>query len=60
MRSSININLTTDKILIRLNEKCEHKEIMAALKNKVIELKKLYQDEKFRDGRYSRFNSKRN
>ena len=46
MSSSININLTTDKILIRLNEKCEHKEIMAALKNKVIELKKLYQDEK--------------
>jgi len=46
MRSSININLTTDKIVIRLNEKCEHKEIMAALKKKVVELKKLYQDDK--------------
>lgn len=46
MRSSVNINLTTDKIIIRLNEKCEHKEIMAALKKKVVELKKLYQDDK--------------
>jgi len=46
MRSSVNINLTTDKIVIRLNEKCEHKEIMAALKKKVVELKKLYQDDK--------------
>lgn len=46
MRSSVNINLTTDKLLIRLNEKCEHKEIMAALKKKIVELKKLYQNDK--------------
>lgn len=46
MRSSVNINLTTDKILIRLNDKCEHKEIMAALKKKVTELKQLYQNDK--------------
>ena len=46
MRSSVNINLTTDKLLIRLNEKCEHKEIMAALKKKIVELKKLYKNDK--------------
>ena len=46
MRSSVNINLTTDKLLIRLNKKYEHKEIMAKIKKKIVELKKLYQNDK--------------
>lgn len=46
MRSSINVNLQTDKLIIKLNEKCEQKELMQAIKKKLPQLKTLYQDDK--------------
>ncbi len=46
MRSSINVNLQTDKIIIKLNEKCEQKELIQAIKKRLPQLKKLYQEDK--------------
>lgn len=46
MRSSINVNLQTDKLIIKLNEKCEQKELIQAIKKRLPQLKKLYQEDK--------------
>lgn len=46
MRSSINVNLQTDKLILKLNEKCEQKELIQAIKKRLPQLKKLYQDDK--------------
>ena len=44
--SSISINLKKNEIVIKLSEKAEQKILIADLKKKLLELKKLYQDEK--------------
>ena len=46
MRSSINVNLQTDKLIIKLNEKCEQKELIQAIKKRLPQLKKLYKEDK--------------
>lgn len=46
MKNCISINLKKDKIIIKLNEGAEQIEIIEALKKKLVELKKLYKDEK--------------
>ena len=46
MRSCISINLKKDQIVIKIAEDAEQKSIIAALKRKLPELKKLYKDEK--------------
>ena len=46
MRNCISINLKKDKIVIKIAEDAEQKNIMAALTKKIPELKKLYKDEK--------------
>ena len=46
MRNCISINLKKDKIVIKIAEDAEQKNIMAALTKKIPELKKLYQQEK--------------
>lgn len=46
MRSCISINIKKDSILIKINDEAEIKEILITLKRKLIELKKLYQDDK--------------
>ena len=46
MNNSVSINLKKDKILIKLSDEAEQKEIVEALKKKLPELKKLYKDEK--------------
>lgn len=42
----ISINLKTDKILIRINDETEQKQIVEELKKKLPELKKMYKEEK--------------
>lgn len=42
----VSINLKKDEIIIKLSENAEQKEIVEILKKKVLELKKLYKDEK--------------
>ena len=44
--SCVSINLKKNEIVIKLNEKAEQKLLIASLKRKLPELKKLYQDEK--------------
>lgn len=44
--NSVSINLRKDEILIKLDEKSKHEEIVGALKKKLPELKKLYKEEK--------------
>lgn len=46
MRSCISINTKKDSIIIKINDEAEIKEILICLKRKLMELKKLYQDEK--------------
>lgn len=46
MRSCISVNIKKELIFIRINEEAETKEILICLKKKLIELKKLYQDDK--------------
>lgn len=46
MENSVSINLKKDVIIIKLNEDAEYTEIVARLKRKLPELKKLYQNEK--------------
>ena len=46
MRNCVSINLKKDKIVIKLNEEAEQEELVASLKKKLPELKKLYKDEK--------------
>ncbi len=46
MAQYVTINTKQDQIVIRLSEKAEHEEIVASLKKKLQELKKLYQKEK--------------
>lgn len=45
MRSCISINTKKDSILIKINDEADIKEILITLKRKLIELKKLYQDD---------------
>ena len=46
MRSCITINQKKDEIIIKIAQKAEYDEIVKQMKKKVVELKKLYQDEK--------------
>lgn len=46
MKNCISINLRKDKIVIKLSDEVEHKDIIECLKKKLPELKKLYKDEK--------------
>ena len=46
MKNCVNINLKTDKIVIKLNDEAEQKDIVENLKKKLPELKKLYKDAK--------------
>lgn len=46
MKNCININLRKDQIVIKISEDAEQKNIVAAFKRKLPELKKLYKDEK--------------
>lgn len=45
-KSSIFINLKKDKIIIKINETSTHEEVLKDLKEKLPELKKLYQEER--------------
>jgi len=45
-KNHVSINLKKDEIVIKLNDESKHEEIIEALKKKLPELKKLYQDEK--------------
>ena len=46
MKNCISINLRKNEIIIKLSDEAEQKDIIASLKKKLPELKKLYQDEK--------------
>ena len=46
MKNCVIINLKTDKIVIKIAENAEQKEIIQVLRKKLPELKKMYQDEK--------------
>lgn len=46
MRSQIKVNLTNEKLIIKLNDESSQKEITESLKKKVTELKKIYKDSK--------------
>ena len=46
MRNCVSINLKTDKIVIKIAENAEQKDIIQVLRKKLPELKKMYQDEK--------------
>lgn len=46
MKNCVSINLKKDKIVIKIAEDAEQKEIIQSLKKKLIDLKKMYQDEK--------------
>ena len=46
MRSSVSIQLKKDEIWITINDKAEEKEIMASLKRKLVDLEKLYKEDK--------------
>ena len=45
MKNCVTINLKKDEIIVKINEKAEHKEIMECLKGKIKDLKKLYRDD---------------
>ena len=46
MKNCVSINLKTDKIVIKIAENAEQKDIIQVLRKKLPELKKMYQDEK--------------
>lgn len=46
MKNCVSINLKKDEIVIKLSNEAEQEEILEALKKKLTELKKLYQDAK--------------
>lgn len=46
MKNCISINLRKDEIIIKISEEAEQIEIIGCLKRKLIELKKLYKEEK--------------
>lgn len=46
MSNCININIKKDEIIIKISDKAGQREIVNELKKKIIQLKKLYQDEK--------------
>lgn len=46
MRSSINISMKKDLIIIKINENASLREILVSLKKKLVELKILYKDDK--------------
>lgn len=43
--NNVSINLKKDEILIKIDDNCEHREIIKQLKTKLTNLKKLYQNE---------------
>lgn len=45
MKNCVTINLKTDRIIVRIDERAEQKEILEALNRKLKDLKKLYKDE---------------
>lgn len=45
MKNSVTINLKKDEIIVKINDKAEHKEIIECLKDKLKDLKKLYKDD---------------
>ena len=45
MKNCVTINLKTNEIIIKINEKAEQKEIIECLKRKMKDLKKLYKDD---------------
>lgn len=45
MKNCVTINLKTNEIIVKINEKAEHKEIIQCLKEKIKDLKKLYKDD---------------
>lgn len=45
MKNCVTINLKTDKIIVKIDESSEQKEIIEALNKKLKDLKKLYKDE---------------
>lgn len=46
MNNCININLKQEKIIIKISEQATHQEIMKCIGKKIIQLKKMYQEEK--------------
>lgn len=46
MKECISINQKTDKIIIKISETEEYKEIITTIKNRISQLKKMYQNEK--------------
>lgn len=46
MKNCVSINLKKDEIIIKISEKAEEKEIKESLKKKLVDLKKLYKEEK--------------
>lgn len=45
MKNCVTINLKTNEIVLKIDEKAEHKEIIACLKQKIKDLRKLYKDD---------------
>jgi len=45
MKNCVTINLKTDKIIVKIDERAEQEEIVESLKGKLKDLKKLYKDE---------------
>jgi len=45
MRNCVTINLKTNEIIVKIDEKAEQKEIVECLKEKIVDLKKLYKDD---------------
>ena len=46
MNNSISISIKKNQVIIKIDENAEQKEIISALKKKIIELKNLYKDDK--------------
>ena len=46
MKNCITINLKKDEITLKISDEATHQEIMEALQEKLVELKKLYKDDK--------------
>lgn len=46
MKNCVTINLKTNEIIVKIDERAEHKEIITCLKQKLKDLKKLYKNDK--------------
>ena len=46
MRSQVKINLTNENLIIKINEEADQKEVVENLKKKLVQLKKVYKDDK--------------